>query len=794
MGGRPQRHGRQPFHRVALAALLIAVPAAADDEPLSPDPVPLALTVSGGVSLGAYQAGFLYYLTETIKRNPELAEYTILTGASAGMINSLFALLSAGGEPEPDPTESLFYRFWTGIKWQDLVDVEQTPRLAVFSRGGFAGMIALIRERWERGLDPKVDMVLGATATRLRSTRIALSEGLTVSRQEERFVFRVHGRGPGREPAVSNYVDPGGAVAQPLLPFNDPDEPRPGAERDNFDVLLDVLFASSALPLVFEAQEIEFCLAGGFDPVEGAADADGARICPSPTERAAFADGALVDKWPMRLAYRTARAGLERGEDGRLAWRTVPDREPGGPATAGLFFVYLDPEDAAYPALPPPTAERRRRGRSEVGLFEQLGVFFGGYLVSAQAKELYTLVEEHPEIRDRMRLASRDLPSASGLMANFFGFFDRKFRAYDFYLGMRDARAFVESTLTSQVRRVTSAATVFALPEPGATDLDPAWRPFFCLRRILDGDDRHPDACDGAELEDFRILLQASLDRLHDHCSRLPADEKIVHPRCAEAQAGAPPLRVYGVRDPGGDHWRSRPAETEFAHMLRLLEDYEFHFEDLGLDRDQARRAMGTIREELLRIVDRFGKKLPWGERQMVRVLGKPAVNFFKYAPPRVIIYFGAGKGAELGFSTTGKWVPSRWLRLNLALQGQGLVQLISSVPDVFALTPLAGIELEIPRINGPMVQSRGGLRAGYQLSTNDGFHTGTCETERFEGDPIRCSAPVFQGFLALGFYERIRLQIVGEWIPAWLPPADELGRHRLNWLLEVGWQWISPF
>ncbi len=790
----------------ALTAVAFSAPAAVaggqevaaevKPAPSRATPVPLALTASGGVSLGAYQGGFLYYLTETLKANPDLAEYSILTGASAGMINSLLTLLSAGGGPEPDPSASLFYRFWTGIELQDLLDVEQAPRLAVSSRGGFAEVIRLIRECWERGLDEGVDMVLGATVTRLRGKRVELSEGLIVSRQEERFVFRVSGRGAGREPAVSNYVSPAAPVAQPLLPFVDPDEPRPGGDGGNFDVLLDVLFASSALPLMFEAQEIAFCQTGGGEATTAGATPETAMSCLEPTERAAFADGALVDKWPMRLAYRTAGAGLQRGADGRPSWRAVPDREAGEEAVEELFFVYLDPEDAAYPALPPPSQERRRRGRGEdeAGLFEQLGVFFGGYLVSAQAKELYTLVEEHPEIRDRMRLATRDLPSASGLLANFFGFFDRKFRAYDFHLGMRDARAFVESTLTSQVRRATGKATVFSLPEPAGADIDPSWRPFFCLRQVLDGDDRYPDACDGTGMEDFRILLQASLDRLHDHCSRLPADEDIGHPRCREAHAGAPPLRVRGVRDPGGGHWRSRPGETEFAHMMRLLEVYEFHFEDLGLDRDEARRAMGAMREELLRVVDRFGKKLPWGERQVVRVLGKPAVNFFKYAPPRVIVYLGLGKGAELGFSATGRWVPSRWLRLNLALQGQGLVDLISSVPDVFALTPLIGLELEIPRINGPMLQSRGGLRAGYQLSTNDGFHTGTCDTEQFEDDPTRCSAPVFQGFVALGLYERIRLQIVGEWIPAWLPPADKLGRHRLNWLLEVGWQWISPF
>src|SRR5688572_11771118 len=77
---------------------------------LAAAPVPVSLTVSGGVSLGAYEAGYLYYLSETIKLNPERTRLAVATGASAGSINALLAAIEACGEAEPDPTKTLLFR------------------------------------------------------------------------------------------------------------------------------------------------------------------------------------------------------------------------------------------------------------------------------------------------------------------------------------------------------------------------------------------------------------------------------------------------------------------------------------------------------------------------------------------------------------------------------------------------------------------------------------------------------------------------------------------------------------
>ena len=64
-----------------------------------------ALVVSGGVSLGSYQAGFLYYTTLILRRfddqlrrlgfdGPDVGRFRVVTGASAGSINSFLSSIA----------------------------------------------------------------------------------------------------------------------------------------------------------------------------------------------------------------------------------------------------------------------------------------------------------------------------------------------------------------------------------------------------------------------------------------------------------------------------------------------------------------------------------------------------------------------------------------------------------------------------------------------------------------------------------------------------------------------------
>jgi hypothetical protein len=118
----------------------------------------------------------------------------------------------------------------------------------------------------------------------------------------------------------------------------------------------------------------------------------------------------------------------------------------------------------------------------------------------------------------------------------------------------------------------------------------------------------------------------------------------------------------------------------------------------------------------------------------------------------------------------------------------------MSPLPNVFAITPLIGVEIENTRWASPVLQGRLGLRLGYQFSTGDSFLAGTCNQETFSDSSTSCSAPLAQAFLAFTFYERIRLQAGVEWFPYFLPPMNENKKNNWNILIAIGWQWISPF
>ena len=98
----------------ALAALLAAAPAPAPSPaPEEPLPAAVSLTVSGGASLGAYEAGFLHYLAAARQAGSgQGPEVRLATGASAGSINSLLSLIYTQGGVEPDPYTGLFAKVW----------------------------------------------------------------------------------------------------------------------------------------------------------------------------------------------------------------------------------------------------------------------------------------------------------------------------------------------------------------------------------------------------------------------------------------------------------------------------------------------------------------------------------------------------------------------------------------------------------------------------------------------------------------------------------------------------------
>ena len=167
-----------------LGAVLLAVPAPAAAQAPPGDSLPatlsVALVISGGASLGVYEAGYLYVLGETLKR--EGIPLRVATGASAGSGNALFSALSSCGAPNGRPGADLGYRFWLSTSFADLFQpAASTPVSAFTARPGLDMMRRLVEEIWQRGLPVPCDVVLGIPVTKITPLDVPLRPGSPLS-------------------------------------------------------------------------------------------------------------------------------------------------------------------------------------------------------------------------------------------------------------------------------------------------------------------------------------------------------------------------------------------------------------------------------------------------------------------------------------------------------------------------------------------------------------------------------------------------------------------------------------
>ncbi len=715
-------------------------------------PRPLSLTISGGVSLGSYEAGFLYYALEAAKRNARLFEVRLATGASAGSINALLSLMSSCSGLDPSPAESLFYSTWVTVGFRELFVPRDATALGVFSRRHLGRRVEQIERRWRQGLLEGCDAVLGVSVTRVEPKEGAQAHNqLSPARVEERFALRLRGRGPGREPGLTNYVDPRYQFGQPMLPEGE-------GGQVAFASLRELLYASSAFPIAFPPVRLAHCVSDPQTAGEG-----GPSCPPARASRDLFLDGGVFDNQPLRFATRLASAGLRgpEGGGGASAWAAAPELGTFRLPERSLF-VHFSPDTTDYP--PPGSAGKGRKFDSALDLVE---TFFEHFVVAARSKELSMLFEERPEVRSRIVSARRHYPTVSGLLAAFFGFFERDFRAFDFALGLYDARRFY----ADEVRSLDEAgAPPYAYPEDGGGS--PAeWRQLACLRAVLDSEGDAARACGGREFANFRALLQTSLERLYDDCAGLPPARasEALNPHCRHAIVGGTPPRVPGTPGAGWPRRDAKNEESDFSYTLRLLVHHGFHFRDLGVAPDEGQLALRRVRAELGKVVDRLAAVQPGGASAAVSVLGTPALNLLSYSAPETLLYGVVGIPLEVGVSASypeSRWFPN-WLRLDAGLQVRGLATLLSSEKNFVAPAPFVGLEADVPFLSGAFVQTRFGARAAYVLSTGDSFHLRDCPPPDDKPRVGDCSRFGAQAVGVFTLYDRLRLHLLGEWYPS---------------------------
>jgi hypothetical protein len=732
-----------PAAAAVLAALLLALPEAAHAaSAVRPQRPTLALTVSGGVSLGAYEAGFLYYTLAAAQTNPWLGDLKLATGASAGSVNALLALRSACSGVSLSPSDSLLAQVWLPVGFRQLFVAGEASPLGAFSQVSLEEVADKVEADLQRGLPATCDVVLGLAVTRVTPRPRPIAGGrLSVPRTEEKFALRLQGRGAGRMPRITNYVDPAYEGEQALLP-----EEADGSVA--FPHVRDALLASTAFPVAFPPRAVSHCVV----------QTQGARrpFCPAASARPAlFIDGGVFDNTPLRLAAWLAAAGLRPGSGGQLAWQDdaafLETRPPDD-----VVFGFLSADARAYPS------GEERRASPAASVPSLLGEELATFVETARTRELGNLVSEFPHVAEGIIYPQRHFPAASEPLYAFFGFFERAFRAHDFALGMYEARRQLVNVGFPRAERARPGATP-VFPEDTAEGRAAAagWRPLTCMRAVFDGGGDAPALCAGDDLRDLRIVMQVSLDRLWDLC-RAPVDPDAPpasERACRLARAGAPVPRVPGVA-PLSDPER-RPSESEAVHAVRLLAGYGFEWRDMGFGRAGAKTALTGLRGDLGAVARALARRQPdLASRSMVGAGGELAADAFYYLPPVNTAWVTLGRALEIGASASVE--AESWLRLGGAIKLQNLFLGLSSDPLQVSLLPVAGGAFVPAGIGSAFFQPSFLVRGGWNLSLANGADCSGSNGSTIGG----CSRPELEGGVGLTFAGVVRVQVMVEWYP----------------------------
>ncbi|MBM7113473.1 patatin-like phospholipase family protein [Archangium primigenium] len=373
---------------------------------------PVALTISGGVSLGSYEAGVNWALVRVLREAN--AELVTVTGASAGNINTLLTAYSwCGVDPQfQTPEQSLFWKSWIPVGLDKLMPRNQfesgyaDKNEGLFTRTAFQESLAH----------------LAAISSLQAQQDCALRLGITLSKRDPGTLVIPAGKKDLDIPAM-RYVVPFKAAAAKgqQLKFSAPtvDEieawniknlglhlipGEPGVEFPLDPQLRDYVLAASAFPYAFGSLWLSYWApsknGGGYASDTGV-----------------FLDGGVFDNIPVGLSLQLLTEGAT----------TAP--APG--TRQGLIFD-IDP-DQRRQSFPPASTP----GNVPLAGIASVTAFLDGAVSSARKYELQTL-ERYGLRNAELRLTDRTTNVFGEYYFAFGAFTEQRFREMDFYLGLFD--------------------------------------------------------------------------------------------------------------------------------------------------------------------------------------------------------------------------------------------------------------------------------------------------------------------------------------------------------------------
>ncbi|KYJ86560.1 hypothetical protein AS592_07090 [Sulfurovum riftiae] len=351
-----------------------------------------SMVISGGVSLGAYEAGYnwaMIKMLSKIRDDSKLAdpELRSVAGASAGSINALMTTMywcQKESVPLRNSVEdNLFYETWVNLGIEDLAIQGEDPNneSTLFHRRGLEQKAAYIMEQMKKPIFRKgCEVPLGVSVTKVIPIMEEVA-GIKIKNQHFSVPFTVkekHGKlmieNRKMPPSTDFYIS------------------IPGIEHDTSKII-DVLFASSAFPGAFQQVKLDYVYKG---------------------KRASsyFIDGGAYDNVPLQLAI---------------------ELNP-----KASFFLFMDPSNMRKE---PVRKHHEEEEKPPVGFLKTNAIPLLSSLEIFQSMRLYQAINQYFRNNDQrtLILSSRYHPIAGKYLEHFAAFLDKNFRVYDYYVGVYDA-------------------------------------------------------------------------------------------------------------------------------------------------------------------------------------------------------------------------------------------------------------------------------------------------------------------------------------------------------------------
>ncbi len=367
-----------------------------------------AMVISGGVSLGAYEAGYNWAIVKLLrtlashssKVHPQLKS---LAGASAGSINALLSgIYWCQRDNSPlhnSVNDNLFYDIWTGIDIKNLqiVGDDPTNSSTLFTRAPLENAAKKIIEHMQQPIYRKgCSIPLGVIVTKSHPIQENF-DGMNIKTQS--FAIPMHLYENQGTLTVKNATLKNDFGATLTIPKLDSDT----------NTIIDILFASSAFPGAFKKVKLNYKYNGK-----------------SGTDY--FLDGGVYNNIPLNLAIAQAKSVNN--------------------------FLFIDPDSRRYFKQQGSDCKlgnfkrmQAKQSKSNFDSFDDTGFLGSNILPLMRSTDIFRSMKLYETINKYFRhnperhliLSSRYHPITGNFLWNFGAFLDKNFREYDYYVGVYDA-------------------------------------------------------------------------------------------------------------------------------------------------------------------------------------------------------------------------------------------------------------------------------------------------------------------------------------------------------------------